>query len=131
MYLCLSVAPCVFLPGGAASAQVYPVKPIHWIVPFAPGGPTDIMSRAIGEKLVQQWGQQIVVDNKGGAGGNIGAELTAKSAPDGYTVMIGHVGTHAINVALYPSTPEQFAQLIKVEVPRWKNVVKESGAKVD
>jgi tripartite-type tricarboxylate transporter receptor subunit TctC len=63
------------------------------------------MSRAIGEKLTQQWGQQIVMDNKGGAGGNIGAELAAKSAPDGYTVMIGHVGTHAINVALYPRIP--------------------------
>jgi tripartite-type tricarboxylate transporter receptor subunit TctC len=86
----------------AQSTQNYPVKPIHWIVPFAPGGPTDIMSRAIGERLTQQWGQQIVVENKGGAGGNIGAELTAKSAPDGYTVMIGHVGTHAINVTLYP-----------------------------
>lgn len=89
----------------AQSTQNYPAKPVHWIVPFAPGGPTDIMSRAIGEKLAQQWGQQIVVDNKGGAGGNIGAELTARSAPDGYTVMIGHVGTHAINVALYPRIP--------------------------
>jgi tripartite-type tricarboxylate transporter receptor subunit TctC len=86
-------------------AQAYPVKPIHWIIPFAAGGPTDLMSRAIGEKLTQQWGQQIVMDNKGGAGGNIGAELAAKSAPDGYTVMIGHVGTHAINVALYPRIP--------------------------
>ena len=89
----------------AQGAQNYPAKPIRWIVPFAPGGPTDIMSRAIGEKLVQQWGQQIVVDNKGGAGGNIGAELTAKSAPDGYTVMIGHVGTHAINVGAVSEDP--------------------------
>src|SRR5262245_33821072 len=86
---------------GMACAQTYPTKPIHWIVPCAPGGPTDIMSRAVGEKLVQQWGQQLVVDNRGGAGGNIGAELVARAAPDGYTVMIGHVGTHAINAALY------------------------------
>ena len=86
----------------STAAQEYPSRPVRWIVPFAPGGPTDIMSRAIGEKLTQQWGQQLVLDNRGGAGGNIGAELVAKSAPDGYTVMIGHVGTHAINSALYP-----------------------------
>ena len=88
-----------------AAPASYPTKPIHWIVPFAPGGPTDIMSRAVGEKLVQQWGHQLVVDNRGGAGGNIGAELVARSAPDGYTIMIGHVGTHAINKALYPRIP--------------------------
>jgi tripartite-type tricarboxylate transporter receptor subunit TctC len=86
---------------GAAPAQIYPNKPIHYIVPFAPGGPTDIMSRAIAEKVAAAWGQPVVVDNRGGAGGNIGAELVAKSPPDGYTVMIGHVGTHAINVSLY------------------------------
>ena len=82
-------------------ASGYPAKPIHYIVPFAPGGPTDIMSRAIGEKVGAAWGQQVVVDNRSGAGGNIGSEIVAKSAPDGYTLMIGHVGTHAINVSLY------------------------------
>ena len=86
----------------AEPAVGYPSKPIHYIVPFAPGGPTDIMSRAIAEKVGAAWGQQVVVDNRGGAGGNIGAEIVAKSLPDGYTVMIGHVGTHAINVSLYP-----------------------------
>ena len=85
----------------AEPVAAYPTKPIHYIVPFAPGGPTDIMSRAIGEKVGAAWGQQVVVDNRAGAGGNIGAENVAKSAPDGYTVMIGHVGTHAINVSLY------------------------------
>jgi tripartite-type tricarboxylate transporter receptor subunit TctC len=78
---------------------------VRWIVPFAPGGPTDIMSRAVGEKLGQRLGQQFVVDNRGGAGGNIGAELVAKAQPDGYTIMIGHVGTHAINIALYQKVP--------------------------
>jgi tripartite-type tricarboxylate transporter receptor subunit TctC len=87
------------------AGEGYPTKPIHYIVPFAPGGPTDIMSRAIGERVGAAWGQQVVVDNRGGAGGNIGAELVAKSAPDGYTVMIGHVGTHAINATLYPRIP--------------------------
>ncbi|MGH8616074.1 MAG: Bug family tripartite tricarboxylate transporter substrate binding protein [Burkholderiales bacterium] len=85
----------------SVSAQDYPNRPIRYIVPFAPGGPTDIMSRAFAEKIGAAWGQQVVVDNRGGAGGTIGAEVVARSAPDGYTVMIGHVGTHAINVSLY------------------------------
>ncbi|HTD90827.1 MAG TPA: tripartite tricarboxylate transporter substrate binding protein [Burkholderiales bacterium] len=88
-----------------AYAQHYPNRPVRWVVPFAPGGPTDIMSRAIGEKLGQRLGQQFVVDNRGGAGGNIGAELVARAHPDGYTIMIGHVGTHAINVTLYQKLP--------------------------
>jgi tripartite-type tricarboxylate transporter receptor subunit TctC len=85
--------------------QNYPNRPVRWIVPFAPGGPTDIMSRAIGEKLGQRLGQQFVVDNRGGAGGNIGAEIVSRAPADGYTIMIGHVGTHAINLALYAKVP--------------------------
>ena len=101
-YLVLGALLPVCLDAFAAERPAdYPVKPIHYIVPFAPGGPTDIMSRAIGEKVGAAWGQQVVVDNRSGAGGNIGTEIVAKSAPDGYTVMIGHVGTHAINVSLY------------------------------
>jgi tripartite-type tricarboxylate transporter receptor subunit TctC len=101
------VAPllCILMSGiaGAQStAHDYPNRPVRWIVPFAPGGPTDLMSRAVAEKLTQRLGQQFVVDNRSGAGGNIGAEVVAKSAPDGYTLMIGHVGTHAVNVTLYP-----------------------------
>ena len=84
-----------------SAAQSYPARPVRWIVPFAPSGPTDIMSRAVAEKLSQRLGQPFVVDNRPGAGGNIGAEVVSKSAPDGYTLMIGHVGTHAINSALY------------------------------
>ena len=85
-----------------SDSHKYPLKPVRWIVPFAPAGPTDLMSRAVAEKLSQRLGQQFVVDNRPGAGGNIGAEVVAHSAPDGYTLMIGHVGTHAINVSLYP-----------------------------
>src|SRR5688572_13176851 len=85
----------------AQSSTDYPNRPVRWIVPFAPSGPTDLMSRAVAEKLTQRLGQQFVVDNRAGAGGNIGAEVVAKSAPDGYTLMIGHVGTHAVNAALY------------------------------
>jgi len=91
---------------GAAHAQSdlqsYPSRPVRWIVPFAPSGPTDLLSRAVADKLSQRMGQQFVVDNRPGAGGNIGAEVVSKSAPDGYTLMIGHVGTHAINATLYP-----------------------------
>lgn len=98
---------CKFLPvplaclAIAASAQSYPAKPIRLIVPFAPAGPTDIMSRAISERITARLGQQLVVDNRPGAGGGIGTELAARSAPDGYTMLLGHIGTHAINVSLY------------------------------
>src|SRR5215212_8174373 len=96
---------CILLSCGAGAQNTdhdYPNRPVRWIVPFAPAGPTDLMSRAVAEKLTQRLGQQFVVDNRAGAGGNIGAEVVAKSAPDGYTLMIGHVGTHAVNVSLYP-----------------------------
>src|SRR4051812_29269376 len=68
------------------AAQSYPVKPIRFIVPFAPGGGNDIIARIIGQKLAERWGVQVVVDNRAGAGGNVAAEITAKAAPDGYTV---------------------------------------------
>ena len=84
-----------------AISQEYPTKPIRLIVPFAPGGPTDIMSRAISERITARLGQQLVVDNRAGAGGGIGTELAARSAPDGYTMLLGHIGTHAINASLY------------------------------
>jgi tripartite-type tricarboxylate transporter receptor subunit TctC len=105
----LLAALCCTLVTASLAAQNsgadYPNRPVRWIVPFAPSGPTDLMSRAVAEKLTQRFGQQFVVDNRAGAGGNIGAELVAKSAPDGYTLMIGHVGTHAINSTLYPKLP--------------------------
>jgi tripartite-type tricarboxylate transporter receptor subunit TctC len=94
--LALSLA----LPSPAAS-QDYPTKPIRLIVPFAPGGPTDIMSRAISERITARLGHPLVVDNRPGAGGGIGSELAARSAPDGYTMLLGHIGTHAINASLY------------------------------
>ena len=73
---------------GAACAQGWPAKPLRWIVPFPPGGSTDIAARAVGERVSQSIGQPVVVENRAGAGGNIGTELAAKSAPDGYTVLI-------------------------------------------
>jgi tripartite-type tricarboxylate transporter receptor subunit TctC len=81
--------------------QTYPAKPVRLVVPFVPGGPTDIQARMLGEKLGQRLGQQVIIDNRGGAGGNIGMELTAKSPPDGSTIVIATVGTWAVNPYLY------------------------------
>jgi tripartite-type tricarboxylate transporter receptor subunit TctC len=88
-----------------ARAQAYPVKPVRLIVPFAPSGGTDLFARLLAQKLSDAWKQQVVVDNKPGAGGNIGMEAAAKSAPDGYTLVLGHTGTLAINPGLYARIP--------------------------
>ena len=89
-------------PAGAAG---YPAKPIHIVVTFTTGGAPDILARLIGERLQANWGQPVIVDNKPGAGGNTGADSVAKAAPDGYTLVLGTVGTHSINGALYTKMP--------------------------
>jgi tripartite-type tricarboxylate transporter receptor subunit TctC len=96
---------CAAQPAFAQSASTYPSKPIHIIVTFTSGGAPDILGRLIGDKLSAAWGQTVIVENKPGAGGNIGADYVAKSAPDGYNVVVGTVGTHAINGALYQNMP--------------------------
>ncbi len=88
------------LAAAGASAQAYPAKPIRLVVPFPAGGATDLLARNVGQKLTEAWGQQVIVDNRPGVGGNIGAELVAKAAPDGYTLEMGAVGTPAINASL-------------------------------
>jgi tripartite-type tricarboxylate transporter receptor subunit TctC len=88
-----------------ASAQPYPSKTIKIVVPFAVGGIADTFARVIGQKLGDAWGQPVVVENKGGAGGNIGADFVAKSLPDGYTLVMGNIGTHAVNPYLLKNMP--------------------------
>jgi tripartite-type tricarboxylate transporter receptor subunit TctC len=83
-------------------AQSYPARTVTLVVPFPPGGGTDTGARIIAEQLSKRWGQTVVVDNKGGAAGQIGADLVAKSKPDGYTLLLGNIGTQAINPSLYP-----------------------------
>src|SRR5262249_26759866 len=83
----------------------YPSRPIRLIVPFPPGGSTDILARALGEKLAQGLGQPVVIDNRPGAAGSIGAEAAARATPDGHTLMMGHLGTLAVNPAIYKSLP--------------------------
>ena len=85
---------------GAASA-----KPMHIVVGFTPGGAPDMLARLLSERITTAWGQQVIVDNKPGAGGNTGADFVAKAAPDGLTIYVGTVGTHAINGALYAKMP--------------------------
>ncbi len=98
---CMAVAP----QAGAQGADHYPSKPITYVVPFAAGGTTDLLGRLIGQRLSQALGQSVVVENRAGAGGNIGSDYVAKSTPDGYTILGGTISSHAINVSLYPKMP--------------------------
>jgi tripartite-type tricarboxylate transporter receptor subunit TctC len=95
----LLIAACALF-AVAAHAQ-YPMKPVRVIVPFPAGGTTDIVARLVGAELQKMWGQPVVIENRGGAGGNIGADAVAKAPADGYTLLMGTVGTHAINLPLY------------------------------
>jgi tripartite-type tricarboxylate transporter receptor subunit TctC len=96
-----ALAPCI------AHGQAYPLKPIRWIVPFPPGGSTDILARVVGQKLTEAWGQQVVIENKGGAGGTIGATEVARARANGYTLLMGAIH-HTIASSVYPSLPYDF-----------------------
>ena len=89
----------------AQSPAPYPAKPIRLVVPFTPGGSTDILARAIGLELTKAWGQSVIIENVPGAGGSIGADKVAKAPADGYTLLMGHIGTLAVNPSLYPNLP--------------------------
>lgn len=101
MFRLLAMAIAASVGFSTAHAQSWPSKPVRIIVPFPPGGTTDIVARSLGVELQRMWQQPVVVENRPGAGGNIGADLVAKSPNDGYTLLMGTVGTHAINAALF------------------------------
>ncbi len=119
----LAAAACAILCcvlGAAAPAvlaQAYPAKPVRMIAASSPGSAVDIVARIVAQKLGEQLGQQVIVDNRAGAGGNLGAELAAKAAPDGYTLFMG--------------TPEQFAAFIKSDIAQWTTVIKNAGIAVE
>jgi tripartite-type tricarboxylate transporter receptor subunit TctC len=93
------------LAAGGAAAQDFPTRPITMVIPFPAGGSTDLVGRLIAERMTAELGEPVVVENKGGAGGNLGAAQVAKASPDGYTILMGTVATHALNPALYKKMP--------------------------
>jgi tripartite-type tricarboxylate transporter receptor subunit TctC len=98
----LALATIAFvLTAGTSHAQTWPMQPVTIVVPFAPGGGTDIGTRIVAQKLSQLWGQPVLVTNRGGAGGNLGLEIVSRAKPDGYTLLTGNVGTQSINPTLY------------------------------
>src|SRR6202051_4210051 len=88
-----------------ATAQPFPAKLVKFVVPQTPGGATDVFARKIGQALSERWGQPVVIENRAGAGGVVGTEAVAKSAPDGYTLLVTYAGSQAINPSLYPKLP--------------------------
>jgi tripartite-type tricarboxylate transporter receptor subunit TctC len=87
------------------AATDYPNRPIRLVVPYAPGGTTDVLARIVGQKMTEAWRQQVIVDNRGGANGNIGSDIVAKATPDGYTLLMGTSGSNAVNPSLYSNMP--------------------------
>ncbi len=103
LFAALALVAAVATPDTGANAQAFPNRPVRIIVPFAPGGSSDILARAIAPKLFETWGQPVVVENRTGANGNVGADLVAKARPDGYTLLLTDVASVAISPALYPN----------------------------
>jgi len=101
-------------PVVCAQGVAYPAKPIRWIVPFPPGGPADLLGRLVGQKLSEAWGQPVIVENRAGAAGNLGVDLVAKAAPDGYTLVIVPTGNITVNPTLYPKLPYKASELAPV-----------------
>jgi len=120
------IAAAMLAAGSAVAQQGYPSKPIRWIVPFPPGGGADMVSRLISPKIAEALGQTIIIDNRAGASGNIGAELAAKSPPDGHTLLFAYSGTHAVNPSIFSKMPfheSDFAPILQMAVGRQVLVV--------
>ena len=103
-YIVAALAVIIF-PAASAADRAFPVKPVRLLVPYPPGGGNDTMARTIGAKLTEEWHQQVIIDNRAGANGLVAAELTMAAAPDGYTLFMANIGSHAINPALYKNIP--------------------------
>jgi tripartite-type tricarboxylate transporter receptor subunit TctC len=105
-YVLNSLVACALaLIGSSLAAQTFPVKPVRILVPQTPGGASDALARVMAQKLSDKWGQPVVVENRAGAGGNVGMEVVAQAAPDGYLLLMSYAGSHAINPALYKRLP--------------------------
>ncbi|MDB5810531.1 MAG: hypothetical protein JWN94_2653, partial [Betaproteobacteria bacterium] len=117
----IAVATSALTLAPSAAAQAYPVKPIRFVVPYAPGGNTDILARLLGQKLAEAWGQQVIIDNRAGAAGTVGAELVARSPADGYTLIMGSFGNIIVANSLYKNLKydplKDFASIALVSLP--------------
>jgi len=115
-----AIALCIAAPGAAQDGASYPAKPVTLVVPFPPGGPTDALGRLLAQKLTERMGRQFVIDNRPGAGGNTGSAHVARSAPNGYTLVLGTVSTHGINPSLYKNMPydhrRDFAPISQISI---------------
>lgn len=103
--LVLAAALGLCFAAGTAHAQAFPTKPVRIVVPQTPGGASDALARIVGQKLSDKWGHPVVIENRAGAGGNIGMDVVAKSPGDGHTLLMSYVGSHAINVSIYKKLP--------------------------
>lgn len=115
------------LPSGVAQAQPragdYPVRAVRLVVPYPPGASNDVVARLLGQKLSEVWGQQVVTDNRGGAGGLVGAEIVARASPDGYTLLLTNPGSNAMNFALRAKTPYRPEDFASVTLLGWSPIM--------
>ena len=122
----------------AYAADIYPTKPVRMVVGLPAGSSLDVCARAVSGKLAEPLQQNVVVDNRAGAAGNIAAEIVARARPDGYTLLMGAFGALAVNPNLFnqglelsPSTPEQLGAQLRSDIARWGKVIRETGIKAN
>ena len=116
---------CVFgvAMAAAQAADVFPSRAVRWVVPFAPGASNDVIARVMAQKLTEVWGQQVLIDNRGGAGGMLGADIVAKGSPNGYTMLMANPGANAINFALRNKTPYRAEDFSAVSLLGWSPIL--------
>ncbi|HSQ05493.1 MAG TPA: tripartite tricarboxylate transporter substrate binding protein [Burkholderiales bacterium] len=126
-YLFRFAVACMLFAAAAAMAQTpksgYPVRSVRWVVPYPPGASNDVVARLLAQKLSETWGQQVVTDNRGGAGGLVGADIVAKATPDGYTLLMTNPGSNAINFALRTKTPYRPEDFAPVTLLGWSPIM--------